>query len=195
MARKRNHRKIPEVLWRIYGNRARTLEETVIDLLPKPLLSSSDKCRCRGKGCLGCSGSDPKGFLLRRSDPKDYFNLLTNGFAVVSNAAPSVQSFSFDIHWTQEQVVEKTIERIIGNNQNVICNGYKLHQARDEVMVHLFKFVSLFLPLAGGNHYQVSGYSINGLCPKFSKKAPVSTHQHHLSHPSGNQVNDFHSTF
>ncbi|PIA36896.1 hypothetical protein AQUCO_03200096v1 [Aquilegia coerulea] len=217
MKRKRKQGRIPEVLWRIYGNRARTLVETVIDLLPKPPVSSSDKCRCKGIGCLGCNGSDPKGFLLRQSDPKDYFNLLTRSFAVVSDKAPRVQSFSFDVRWTQEQVVKKTIEMIIGNNQNVICNGYNLRQCNqsnkvldllttstwslfhdrigNELMVHLFKFVSIFLPFACGNHYQVSGYPINELCPKFSREAPVSTSQHHLPQPSGNQVNDLHSTF
>ncbi|KAL5722756.1 hypothetical protein ACHQM5_006234 [Ranunculus cassubicifolius] len=127
MAKKKQ--RIPEVLWRLYGTRARTLAETIINLLPP---SSSSKSRCRG--CLRCtsSESDAMKFLIRSNDPANYIKLLTKSFAVISLNAPQFfgGSCCSNCKWSQKQIVKRTIEMIMqqgkgkDGSRNVICNGF-----------------------------------------------------------------------
>ncbi|KAL5722755.1 RNA-directed DNA polymerase [Ranunculus cassubicifolius] len=197
MAKKKQ--RIPEVLWRLYGTRARTLAETIINLLPP---SSSSKSRCRG--CLRCtsSESDAMKFLIRSNDPANYIKLLTKSFAVISLNAPQFfgGSCCSNCKWSQKQIVKRTIEMIMqqgkgkDGSRNVICNGFNqctqfskvvellttsewsLFHKRigDELMVHLLKFVDIFLPHAHKNHQQVSGLSISDLCSKSLKDVRAS---------------------
>ncbi|KAL6952895.1 RNA-directed DNA polymerase [Sarracenia purpurea var. burkii] len=103
MARKR---RVPEVLWRIFHNRARTLGDTIISLIPSSPPSEA-KCRCKGRKCLGCSGDDAMSFLLRPEDPSEYRKLLTQCFVVVSDNAPTLSAFSPDRRWSQHQMAKQ----------------------------------------------------------------------------------------
>ncbi|GFY92246.1 hypothetical protein Acr_08g0006420 [Actinidia rufa] len=121
MARKR---RVPEVLWRIFHNRARTLADTIIYLIPQ---SPAEECRCKGRRCLGCSGDGAMSFLLRPEDPPDYRKLLTQCFVVVSDDASPLSVFYPDRRWSQYEIVKRTIETIIGEQpsaSNVICCEY-----------------------------------------------------------------------
>ncbi|XP_077213172.1 telomerase reverse transcriptase isoform X2 [Tasmannia lanceolata] len=173
-----NSKKVPEVLRRVYGHRVRTLAETIVSLLPPP------ECRCRGRICLGCSGSDAFSFLLRQDDPSDYHRLLTQSFALFSQDSPRILVFYPDHNWQQENIVRNTVELMMYNSDvsyNVICNGYDklarsslsikylstsawsllLTRIGDEVMVHLLKFASIFLSNSSKNHLQVTGPPMN----------------------------------
>lgn len=96
MARKR---RVPEVLWRLFHNRARTLADTIISLVP-----SSPNCQCEGPPCLRCSGGDSMSFLLRQDDPSDYRKLLTHCFVVVRHNALMLSAFRANIPWSQHEV-------------------------------------------------------------------------------------------
>ncbi|MCL7046902.1 hypothetical protein MKW94_018799, partial [Papaver nudicaule] len=47
----------------------------------------------------------------------------------------------------------------------------------DELMVHLLRFGSIFLPHGRKDHHQVAGYPISNFCPKLSKPASAAHHQ------------------
>ncbi|MED6208226.1 hypothetical protein PIB30_043141 [Stylosanthes scabra] len=125
MSRKRKPA-VPGVLWRMFRNRARTLFDTVISLLPPPP-ASPDLCLCKGHRCLGCA-PDPKSFLLRPADPSDYRKLLTKCFVVVAGNAPSVSRFyHFSPTWPQNEIVCMVIEAMLRGRQtaktNVLMDG------------------------------------------------------------------------
>ncbi|OVA12268.1 Telomere reverse transcriptase [Macleaya cordata] len=189
--------RVPEVLWRVYQNRARTLADTIISLLP-PSPSTSADCRCKGCRCLGCTGTESLSFLLRPDDPSDYKHLLTKCFVVISDDAPPLT------------IVRRTIEMIMCESRksaNAICSGYDkasyfyvmdllttsawsllLMRIGDDVMVHLLKFASIFLPLPRENHHQVAGVPISHICPKFSKRTSESVYAQPLCFQSGTHV-------
>ncbi|KAI5410408.1 hypothetical protein KIW84_055785 [Lathyrus oleraceus] len=104
MARKRKQQ-VPGVLWRLFRNRARTLSQTILSLLPPPP-PSPDLCHCKGHRCLGCC-SDARSFLLRPNDPPDYRKLLANCYVVVSENAPLIRFFIPHSHCSQIQVFLK----------------------------------------------------------------------------------------
>ncbi|GMQ09700.1 hypothetical protein CsSME_00052977 [Camellia sinensis var. sinensis] len=107
MAKKR--KRVPEVLWRLFHNRARTLADTVISLIPPS--PPPAECRCEGRRCLGCSGQGYMSFLLRPDDPSEYRKLLTHCFVVVSDNAPPLSTFRPDCRWSQDELlwVEDTV--------------------------------------------------------------------------------------
>ncbi|RYQ95799.1 hypothetical protein Ahy_B08g091158 isoform B [Arachis hypogaea] len=131
MARKRRPT-VPGVLWRMFRNRARTLCDTIISLLPPPL-ASPDLCRCNGRRCLGCA-ADAMSFLLRPDDPSDYRKLLTKCFVVVAGNAPSVPCFCHcsPVTCPQNEIVCKVIEEMLCRRQtaktNVLCVAYDRQQ-------------------------------------------------------------------
>ncbi|WOK95815.1 hypothetical protein Cni_G04522 [Canna indica] len=95
--KRRRHCQVLNALQRAYGGPVRTLEVTIVSLLPPPP-SSPAQCSCSGRGCLGCGSS---AYLLRKDDPIDYRVLLTWAFCVVSrDAPPPPKLFTGDIPHT-----------------------------------------------------------------------------------------------
>lgn len=92
--------RVPNVLWRLFGARARTLANTIITLIP-----SSLRVNCP-RNCLRCiSGvEDTMAFLLRPSDPSDYIELLNQCFVVIHKNAPPLSEFCPDNRMSQKQV-------------------------------------------------------------------------------------------
>ncbi|EXC16160.1 Telomerase reverse transcriptase [Morus notabilis] len=181
--------RIPEVLWRLFQNRARTLSATIISLLsPSPADAAS---------------------LLRPDDSSDYRDLLSRCFAVVSENAPPLPLFSpHEFQWSQHQIVERTIEMIISEksaSSNVICSGYDkcnqssplvellsgpawcllLERVGEGIMAHLLKHASIFMPLDHKKYHQVAGTPITKLCFAMSKHMPKSQRPSYLLIPSG----------
>lgn len=101
MAKKKG--RVPEVLWRLFHNRARTLSDTIKSLIPPPPPSAAH-CLCNGRRCLGCSGANAMEFLLRPADPSDYRKLLKHCFVVVDENAPSLSVFEPHHRWSQIEV-------------------------------------------------------------------------------------------
>ncbi|KAF9600101.1 hypothetical protein IFM89_002574, partial [Coptis chinensis] len=169
MARKkRKQRRVPEVVWRIYHNKARTLSQTILSLLPTTTQTSSTSSsslpciRCRGQICLFCCGNDVDSFLIRRTDPPDYKKLLTRTYAVIDDNAPPLSLLYSGCRWSQQQIVRRTIERIMGDVQvsrkNVICNGYnKFAQSSVSVDLLTTSAWSLF-------QERVCAYCNNNVC-------------------------------
>ncbi|CAK9164658.1 unnamed protein product, partial [Ilex paraguariensis] len=121
MAKKK--RRVPEVLWRLFHNRARPLADTIISLISL----SSFECRCKVRGCLGCAGDEAMSFLRRPDDPSDYHKLLTQCYVVVSDNAPPFSVFDPACRWSQLEIVRRSIEMIMREqptSSNVICSGY-----------------------------------------------------------------------
>ncbi|KAJ4710390.1 Telomerase reverse transcriptase [Melia azedarach] len=169
-------RRVPEVLWRLFRNRARSLAHTIMSLITQ---SPPSKCRC--KGCLVCvSTENDMSFLIQPDDPSDYRNLLHQCFVVVNDNAPPLSDLSLDNRWPQLQIVQRTIEMIISEqpvSSNTICSGYDkgkrsslivelltdsswsllLKRVGDDVMIYLLKYSSIFLPLPYKKHHQVAG--------------------------------------
>ncbi|KAG7555537.1 Telomerase ribonucleoprotein complex - RNA-binding domain [Arabidopsis suecica] len=185
-------RSVPEILWRLFGNRARNLNDAIVDLISRRNIQP-EKCRCRGQGCLGCS-SDKPAFLLRSDDPIHYRKLLHRCFVVLQEQTPPLLDFSSTSWWSQREIVERIIEmkRSGCDCQNVICARYDkydqsspnlelltsssweflLNRVGHDVMVYLLQQTSIFLPLQGKRHQQVSGPP---LCIK--KKETLSVHE------------------
>ncbi|KAI4323398.1 hypothetical protein L6164_023010 [Bauhinia variegata] len=182
----RRKRRVPEVLWRLFRDRACTMADTILSLIPSPS-SSAVKCRCDGLQCLGCS-TDPMSFLLRPDDPHDYRKLLTQCFVVVSDNAPPRSVFSPRCSWPIIEIVKRTIELVRNEkgSSNVICSGYDkidclspilelltcsswgllLSRVGDDLMVYLLRHTSIFLPVPLKRHRQVAGPPISTLCFK-----------------------------
>ncbi|CAK9139350.1 unnamed protein product [Ilex paraguariensis] len=138
MAKKK--RRVPEVLWRLFHNRARPIADTIISLISL----SSFECRCKVRGCLGCAGDEAMSFLRRPDDPSDYHKLLTQCYVVVSDNAPPFSVFDPACRWSQlemlsicvalqdqvavhTKIVRRSIEMIMREqptSSNVICSGY-----------------------------------------------------------------------
>ncbi|XP_061352944.1 telomerase reverse transcriptase [Gastrolobium bilobum] len=183
---RRRRAPVPDVLWRLFRDRARTLSDTIVSLLPPPP-PSPDLCRCKGRSCLGCS-HDSRSFLLRPDDPSDYRKLLAKCFVVVSENAPSIPFFIPHSNSPQDQIVKRTIELMLYRREpaysNVLCSGYDrskcsspivellccaswcllLSRVGDDFMVYLLRFTSIFLPAPHGKHHQVGGPPISRLC-------------------------------
>ncbi|XP_038906314.1 telomerase reverse transcriptase isoform X2 [Benincasa hispida] len=170
-------RRVPEILWRLFNHRARTLAETITSLLPPP------DCRCHRRRCLRCSGATTDGFLLRPDDPPAYRELLTQCYVVVSEKASPRSSFSNESHWSQHQIVVRTIEIIISTqpvDSNLICCGFnKLTQSSP--IVDLLTSPAWVLLLSRNRHHQVAGLPINNLCNKLSGYSAGSSNQRNLS--------------
>ncbi|XP_068499020.1 telomerase reverse transcriptase isoform X5 [Phaseolus vulgaris] len=175
MARKRNKRSVPGVLWRMFRHRARTLSDTVTSLLPPP----PQLCRCNGRRCLGCT-LDAKSFLLRPDDPSDYRKLLSQCYVVVSENAPSLPVFVPLSGLSQNQVVKRTIEQMLHQrvpaDSNSKCSSLTvellssaswcllLSRVGDDFMIYLLRNTSIFLATPLGKHHQVGGPPISRLC-------------------------------
>ncbi|KAI3445020.1 hypothetical protein Pfo_001685 [Paulownia fortunei] len=188
MARKR--KRVPEVLWRLFRDRARTLADTILALIP-PSPATEAECRCKGRRCLSCCGDEAMSFLL-----------LTGCFVVVSENAPPLSVFDPTCRWSQCEIVRRSIEMIMHEqpfSSNLICCSYDkdnrssavvdiltsskwtvlLRRVGDALMMNLLMYTSLFLPLPRKKHHQIAGFPINDLCFKFSRHMPDSKSQHH----------------
>ncbi|XP_073313879.1 telomerase reverse transcriptase isoform X3 [Primulina huaijiensis] len=199
MARKR---RVPEVLWRLFHNSARTLAETILALVPPP----PAECRCRGRRCLSCMCDQAMSFILRPEDPPEYRKLLTGCYAVVSENAPLIPVFDPHCRWPQREIVRRSIEMILyeqPSSSNLICCGYDkanrssgiidilmssawillLTRVGDALMMYLLKYTSLFLPLPRHKHHQIIGFPISDLSLKLSSSLPESkSHNHPLTY-------------
>ncbi|KAH6824527.1 hypothetical protein C2S53_010341 [Perilla frutescens var. hirtella] len=199
-------KRVPEVLWRLFGRRARTLADTIIALIPTPPPHTVAACRCEGRRCLSCCGGEEAkpSFLVRSGDSSDYHTLLTGCFVVVSEHAPPVPVYDPHCRWPQLEIVRRLIEIMLReqpSSSNLICSGYDrerrssaavdeltsakwtilLRRIGDALMMYLLKYTSIFLPLSRKKHHQISGCPIGDLCSKFS--GPKSGSQHHqLAH-------------
>ncbi|KAK4256365.1 hypothetical protein QN277_009241 [Acacia crassicarpa] len=189
---KKKHR-VPELLWRLFRDRACLLSKTIVSLLPPPP-SSPENCLCKGLHCLGCS-DDPMSFLLRPGDSSDYRKLLTHCFVVISDNAPSLSLFIPQSHWSQNEIVRRTIEMMacgkepVSELSNVLCSEYVkrrcfsptsellscspwdvlLSRVGDDLMIYLLRNTSIFLPVSHMKYHQVAGPSVTGLCFKMSR--------------------------
>ncbi|XAR63440.1 RNA-directed DNA polymerase [Bertholletia excelsa] len=184
MAKRR--RRVPEVLWRLFHNRARTLADTIVSLIPS---SPAADCRCKARRCLSCSGDGAMTFLIRPNDLSDYRKLLTRCFVVIDINAPPFLAFYPGRRWSQLEILERTIEMMMCNQSlasNVLCRDYDKHlrtspaiqqltasawglllrRVGDGVMFYLLKHTSIFLPLPQKRQYQVSGFPVSDFCFK-----------------------------
>ncbi|KAI3982288.1 hypothetical protein MKX01_037821 [Papaver californicum] len=131
--------RIPETLFRLYKHRARTL---------------ADACRCKGRRCLGCSGIQ---FLLRIDDSYEYKDLLNKCFVVLSEDSPPLTSFYPGCHWSQQQMTNSSC---VIDLLSTLAWKLLLMRIGDELMVHLLRFGSIFLPHGRKDHRQVAGFPI-----------------------------------
>ncbi|XP_071931682.1 telomerase reverse transcriptase-like isoform X2 [Coffea arabica] len=192
---KKRRRRVPEVLWRLFHNKARTLADTILSLLPSPPTPVAN-CLCKGRRCLGCIGDEAMSYLLRPKDPADYRKLLTQCFVVVPENAPTFSGFDPHNRWSQLETVRRSIEMIMREQPtfaNVICNAYDktnrrssivealtssawcllLRRVGDILMVYLLRTTFVFLPLPRRKHHQVAGFPISAMCKAFSKHSSV----------------------
>ncbi|KAJ1381436.1 Telomerase reverse transcriptase [Sesbania bispinosa] len=200
---------VPDVLWRLFGDRARTLSDTIVSLLP-PSPPYPELCHCKGRRCLGCS-SDARSFLLRPDDPSHYRKLLAKCYVVVSENAPSIRFFDPHSHCPQNQIVTSIIELVLDRSEpaysNVLCSGYDrnkcsspivellsgaswcllLSRVGDDFMVYLLRNTSIFLPAPHGKHHQVGGPPISPLCFDMLKNLSKFNYQHPSLHKCGAQ--------
>nr|GMC72337.1 telomerase reverse transcriptase isoform X1 [Ipomoea batatas] len=181
-------RRVPDVLWRLFRNRARTLSDTIKSLIPPPPPSAAH-CLCNGRRCLGCSGANAMEFLLRPTDTSDYRKLLKHCFVVIDENAPSFSVFDPHHRWSQIQIVRRTIESMRSEkstSSNILCCGNDkmsfssvmyveelltssawcllLRRIGDALMVYLLRNASIFLPLSQKKLHQVAGFPITDLC-------------------------------
>ncbi|KAK4411053.1 Telomerase reverse transcriptase [Sesamum angolense] len=161
MARKR--KRVPEVLWRLFHQRARSLAETILALVPQ-LPATASGCRCKGRRCLSCSGEEAISFLVRPDDPSDYRKLLTGCFVVVSENAPPLADFDpaaghndFTCVW-QDNRSSAVVDELTSPKWTIL-----LKRVGDALMMYLLKYTSLFLPLPRKKHHQISGSPISDL--------------------------------
>ncbi|KAA0048343.1 telomerase reverse transcriptase [Cucumis melo var. makuwa] len=201
--------RVPEVLWRLFSRRARTLADTITSLLPPP------DCLCHKRRCLRCSGATPEGFLLRPDDPCHYRQLLTQCYVVISEKASPVYDFSNESRWSQRQIVVRCIQMIISTqpvDSNLICCGFNtlaqsspivdlltcpawdllLSRVRDDMMIYLLMNSSIFLLTSQKRHHQVAGLPINNLCNKLSEYSTGSSNQRNLSELQKKRKRDGH---
>ena len=96
-------KRVPEVLWRMFGNRARTLSEAIISLIPQ-------HCDCNGRGkCLRCvfgvGDEAAMAYLIRPDDLQEYRQLMMKCFVVIPTDTPPLPPLlSFSLRWSQPQV-------------------------------------------------------------------------------------------
>ncbi|KAJ6931889.1 hypothetical protein NC651_007543 [Populus alba x Populus x berolinensis] len=106
MSKKKTKGRVPEVLWRVFRYRARTLSNTVTSLITNP----------------------PSSFVLfKADDPASYRKLLKDCYIVLNDNAPPVVHFNLENRWPQPLIVSRIIEFIIAEqplSSNVLCSGY-----------------------------------------------------------------------
>ncbi|XP_072953030.1 telomerase reverse transcriptase isoform X4 [Typha angustifolia] len=190
--RRRRRNRVPELFRRAYDDRAHSLKEAILSLLPSPPPPSSEECTCGGRRCLGCA--DASSYLLRARDSAAYRHLLSRAICVVSRAAPSPPVFFLGNNFTQRQIVRSTIELIMDSSDridNVLCNSYNklfspcphqqvhfsplgefvcsctwdllLTRIGDPLMIFLLRYSSIFLPVKNRGYHQVAGPRLNTL--------------------------------
>ena len=120
--RKRRKRRVPEILWRLFRHRARTLADTIASLIP-PL----PHCGCNGRRCLGCIGGDADSYLLRPQDPPNYRKLLSECFVVVSYNAPPLSTIYLDRRWSQLQVRQDLNNHCFSLHLSIYMNNILMH--------------------------------------------------------------------
>ncbi|CAM8952453.1 unnamed protein product [Rhodiola kirilowii] len=122
---KKKKPRVPEVLWRLFRDRARTLTDTILSLIP--MNHSRSICRCNHDSfCLACC-ENRYAFLIRPGDPKAYRRLMSHCFVVVPDAAPRMEGWVPTRRFSQLQMVTRTIELMLcetSDSSNVLCNGY-----------------------------------------------------------------------
>ncbi|EPS63703.1 hypothetical protein M569_11082, partial [Genlisea aurea] len=179
-------KRVPDVLWRLFGDRAQPLADAIIALIHAPDADAGG-CFCERRGCLYCSGSNAMSYLVRPSDTAEYRKLLTKCFLVVSEDAPPVPGLhTCCTRWSQREVVRRSIEKILAtepSSRNLICRNYDkctggtsefsqltssewdvlLQRVGDVLMTHLLMHASFFLPLPRKNYHQISGFPISDL--------------------------------
>ncbi|CAO2830156.1 unnamed protein product [Amaranthus hypochondriacus] len=188
MGRKRG--RVPNVLWTPFKDKAATLSKTIISLIPR-------NCNCSSNGkCLRCvfgNGDEAAlAFLIRPNDPSDFILFMNTCFVVIPDDAPPLSPlFGFTRHWSQIQIVERSILASFDKemeSSNVICHGYQkfklnsiivklltswawelaLERIGDSVMSYLLMHALIFLPIKCNAHQQVAGPLVNRLFEKFS---------------------------
>ncbi|XP_047960910.1 telomerase reverse transcriptase-like isoform X1 [Salvia hispanica] len=200
MAPKKKKR-VPEFLWSLFGDRARSLADTILDfILPlPPPASCTYKAHPR---CLYCSADEAMSFLLRSTDDDDYRDLLNRCFVVVSEDAPPPPAFDHHCRWSQLALVRRTIEFILHQQPttaNLICRQYDkeaqsspavaqlssenwtllLKRVGDTLMMYLLNHTSIFLPLPLNEYHQISGISLASLGSNVPRLMPTPRAQHH----------------
>uniref|UniRef100_A0A2N9FAF5 Telomerase reverse transcriptase n=1 Tax=Fagus sylvatica TaxID=28930 RepID=A0A2N9FAF5_FAGSY len=165
-------RRVPEVLWRLFRDRARSLACTIVSLLPPP--PSLCLC-CTGSQCLGCSGAEAMSFLMRDDDPVDYLKLLNQCFVVVSDNAPPLSLSYSHSRWPQPQSNHASpIKELLSSSAWCLL----LERVGDDVMFYLLNYTSIFLPVPYKKHHQVTGSPISDLCLELSKRKLESQYHH-----------------
>ncbi|CAM8949178.1 unnamed protein product [Rhodiola kirilowii] len=204
---KKKKPRVPEVLWRLFRDRARTLSDTILSLVPPN--HSRSICRCNhDSSCLACC-ENRYAFLIRPGDPKAYRRLMSHCFVVVPDAAPRMEAWVPTRRFSQLQMVTRTIELMVcemSDSSNVLCNGFDkvslsspavelltspawiilLDRVGDICMNYVLRHTLMFLPDPQNNHFQVSGESIGHLDLKIMKGTSRSQDQNpiHLRHGS-----------
>ncbi|CAM8949179.1 unnamed protein product [Rhodiola kirilowii] len=187
---KKKKPRVPEVLWRLFRDRARTLSDTILSLVPPN--HSRSICRCNhDSSCLACC-ENRYAFLIRPGDPKAYRRLMSHCFVVVPDAAPRMEAWVPTRRFSQLQMVTRTIELMVcemSDSSNVLCNGFDkvslsspavelltspawiilLDRVGDICMNYVLRHTLMFLPDPQNNHFQVSGESIGHLDLKIMK--------------------------
>ena len=99
--RKRNRKgkgKTPEVLWKLFGKRARTLAKAITSLMfPHSCQRKHDHTLC-----LQCRNA--MSYLITPLDPHPYRELLHSCFVVFNDNAPPIGEFSTENRWSQHEV-------------------------------------------------------------------------------------------
>ncbi|MCD7456701.1 hypothetical protein HAX54_032812 [Datura stramonium] len=204
MATEIKRRRVPDVLWRLFRDRARSLGETILSLIP---LKTSENCKCKGRRCLGCVGENgAMSFLLREKDPDDYRKLLNQCFIVVSDQAPPLRGYDPHCRWPHLELVRRTIEMTISeqcSSSNIISSGYDkvsrfsdtvelltspswnllLRRIGDVLMFYLLKDTSIFLRFSRNKHHQLAGVPISDLCLKSHLHISATMYKSSLLHP------------
>ncbi|RAL53891.1 hypothetical protein DM860_004362 [Cuscuta australis] len=199
---KKKKRRVPEVLWRLFHNRARTLCDTIISLIPPPPSPEAD-CLCNGRGCLGCGGANAMAFLLRPTDPPDYRKLLSHCFVVLDESAPSLSVLDPHHRWSQVEILRRTIETMMSEQpttSNVICYDYDkascsssfelltssawrllLRRVGDALMIYMLRNASIFMPFPQKALHQVAGFPISDLCFASSKHTSLGSRKRKIT--------------
>ncbi|EEF44058.1 telomerase reverse transcriptase, putative [Ricinus communis] len=177
----RKKRRVPVVLWRLFGDRALTLSATITSFIPQ---------------------SHPTSFLLQQPrDPSDYIKLLNHSYVVLDSNAPPFAAAKFppSNHWPQHEIVVRTIEMMV--REQSTCNhsspivelltssawSLLLERIGDDTMVYLLKHTSIFLPLPPKKHCQVAGPPVNSLALKLMKNKAEPRHQDPLVNHFGHK--------
>ncbi|XP_021744999.1 telomerase reverse transcriptase-like isoform X2 [Chenopodium quinoa] len=193
---KKKKERVPNVLWRQFRDKAASLSKTIISIIPK-------FCNCNGKGkCIRCvfgNGDDDAAmtYLIRPDDPIEYRRLMTTCFVVVPhNAPPFPPLSSFTRHWSQLQIVEKTIQALFNKAtapSNVLCHGYQkfklnstivkvltsctwelaLERVGDSIMIHLLMHTLIFMSITCNAHQQVAGPLVSQLVARLPMRIPL----------------------